>query len=179
MCARTFAKVGFALALIAPGTAVPQDGQPPFGDDTDTTYAETLWSALTEASLAGEEAIQAKPYEGTEPHGAVLQTLWTDIEVEGQEGMVVVKRNYGPAGISIEEVANNPGDSLASVTVMFRREEGYAPESGNWFWAKYLPDGSLDQTPEGVPLAGQATGCISCHSEAEGGDFLYTMDSQS
>jgi hypothetical protein len=40
---------------------------------------------------------------------------------------------------------------------------------------KYLPDGSLDKSPEGVPLAGRAVGCIQCHSAAPGGDMLYSI----
>lgn len=164
---------GTAMALALPAAA--QD-QPGFGGDEDTAYAADLWNALEEADLAGEDAVQAKAYEGTEPHGAILQTLWDTVSVDGQEGMVIVKRNFGPAGVSIDDVANDPAQNLASVTVMFQRAEGYAPESGNWYWAKYLPDGSLDQSPEGVALAGKVAGCISCHAGAQGDDFVYTFD---
>lgn len=174
MRTRTWIAAGFAATLAVTATATAQE--PGFGTDEDVSYAGTLWNALNEAGLAGDGAVQAKPYEGAEPHGAILQTLWEQFEVDGQEGLVIVKRNFGPAGITVDEVANNPSESLAAVTVMFQREEGYAPDSGNWFWAKYLPDGSLDQTPEGVALAGRAAGCIGCHAEAEGGDLVYTMD---
>lgn len=167
---------GVSAVLTMAGAAVAQDGQPEFGGEEDVSYAETLWTALNDAQLAGDGAIQAAPYEGTDPHGVVLQTLWGEIAVQDHRGLVIVKRNYGPADVTIDEVANSPAENLGSVTVMLQREDGYAPDSGNWFWAKYLPDGSLDQTPEGVMLAGRAAGCIACHSEAEGGDFVYTMD---
>lgn len=178
MTMRTKVAVAGLSIILTAGIATAQDGQAEFGAEADISDAETLWSALQEAGFAGDGAIQTKPYEGTEPHGAILQTFWTEMEVGGQQGLVVVKRNFAPAGITIDEVANNPAENLDSVTVMFQREEGYAPDSGNWFWAKYLPDGSLDQTPEGVALAGRAAGCISCHADAEGDDFLYTMDMQ-
>ena len=44
---------------------------------------------------------------------------------------------------------------LGAVTVMFRREAGYDAQNKNWFWAKYLPDGSLDKNPNGMQLAGR------------------------
>lgn len=165
-------------AMLAAGFAFAQDDQPAFGGEADTAYAEALWNALRDAGYAGDGAIQMKPYEGTEPHGAILQTFWAEIEVEGARGMLIVKRNFGPAGISVEDVSNDPDGNLDSVTVMFQREEGYAPDSANWFWAKYLPDGSLDQTPDGMALAGRTTGCIACHASAAGDDFVFTMDMQ-
>jgi hypothetical protein len=63
-----------------------------------------------------------------------------------------------------------------SVTVMFEREEGYDPENDNWFWAKYGFAGSLDETPDGEQMAGRVAGCIGCHQEAEGGDYLFTFN---
>lgn len=170
--------VSLAAGLAAAGFATIASSQdaPPFGQEEDRAYADTLWAALNEASLAGDNAVNTVPYEGTEPHGLILETLYRDLEVDGHTGLAVVKRNYGPAGVSIDEVKGNRGEHLGSVTVMFQREEGYDPDNDNWFWVKYLADGSLDQTPDGVPMAGQVAGCIGCHQEAEGGDYLYTFD---
>ena len=61
-------------------------------------------------------------------------------------------------GVSVDEVLGARGDHLGSVTIMFRRSDEYAPDAGNWFWAKYLPDGSLDQTPDGLPLRRDGAG---------------------
>ena len=77
------------------------------------------------------------------------------------------------------QVLADPGTHLAAVTVMFRREDGYDPDNANWFWAKYLPDGSLDTNPAGMALAGRVAkgadqGCIACHAAEE--DYLYTTD---
>ena len=62
---------------------------------------------------------------------------------------------------------------------MFKREKGYDPESKNWFWAKYKPDGQLFVNPKGMQLAGRVAkgkpkGCIACHQAAPGGDFVFT-----
>ncbi len=169
---------GAAAALFATGTALSQD--PPFGSDDDIAYAADLWTVLNEARLAGPDKILTRPYEGLEPHGFMLETLYDEITVGGHTGTVVVKRNYGPEGVSLEEVANNPSDHLAAITVMFRRADGYDSETGNWFWVKYFPDGSLDQNPAGRKLAGLVgkgadAGCIPCHMGA-GEDMLFTTD---
>lgn len=152
-----------------------------FGGPEDVDYAGAIWRSMVEAGLAGEDAILVRPYEGTEPHGFALATIYDQLDVNGREGQVIVKRNYGPEGVGVEEVLNNPGDHLAAVTIMFQREEGYDPENENWFWAKYLPDGSLDQNPMGAQLAGRVgkgsdQGCIACHSGAPGGDYEFLRD---
>jgi hypothetical protein len=64
---------------------------------------------------------------------------------------------------------------------MFRREAGYDEDNQNWFWAKFLPDGTLDKNPKGMMLAGQVAkgadvGCIACHSNAGGDDYVFTAD---
>ncbi len=105
-------------------------------------------------SLVGDGAISAAPYEGTEPHGAMLETFYTRADVDGHDGALVVKRNYGPAGVSADAVIGDPAGHLGAVTIMFRREAGCDEETGNWFYAKFLPDGSLDSNPDGMSLAG-------------------------
>jgi hypothetical protein len=63
-----------------------------------------------------------------------------------------------------------PDAHVAAYTVMFRRNMGYDPEDGNWFWIKYPPDGSLEQTPDGmamaetwpnVPTSGDLPNCVA------------------
>lgn len=163
-----------SAAAVAPLAASGQEA--PFGGEQERVYAETLWNQLAAARLVGDGAFDAVPYKGTEPHGAMLETFYGTLEVDGHTGMVSVKRNYGPAGVTAAEVQGNRAEHLGAVTVMFRRADGYDPRHGNWFWAKYLPDGSLDQTPEGTAMAGQVVGCIECDQEAPGDDYLYTTD---
>lgn len=165
--------IGGALAMMASAVAAQQ-----FGSQGDQDFADQLWQIMTERNLAGENAVQAFPYPGTDPHGMMLETFYTNATVDGHEGALVVKRNYGPDGVTVDEVLGSRKEHLASVTVMFRRAQDYAPDSGNWFWVKFLPDGSLDQAPNGTPLAGMAQGCISCHASAEGDDYLFTTNAE-
>jgi hypothetical protein len=163
--------MGTAIFL-ATNAALAQE----FGGQDDRDYADQLWQAMQDRQLAGDGAIQAFPYAGTDPHGMMLETFYTDATIDGHSGALIIKRNYGPQGVTKNDVIGNPGEHLAAVTIMFRRAEGYAPDAGNWFWAKYQPDGSLDQTPDGVSLAGKAAGCIGCHASADGGDFVFTTN---
>jgi len=179
-----------AAAALCGAHVAAQDDAPddaparaPAGTEADVAYAGLLWDVMQQADLAGDGAIQALPYPGESPHGAMLQTFYTTGTVEGRSGALVVKRNYGPAGVTASEVLEAPGEHLGSITVMFRRAEGYDPENRNWFYAKYGADGTLDQSPGGAPLAGRVgkgadSGCIPCHAGAGGDDFLFTTDAE-
>lgn len=169
-----------AIATLAAGPAFPQDAAP-FGQGEDRGYAAELWETMVAMDLAGDDPIAVFPYRGVEPHGFLLETLYTDATIDGHTGTLVIKRNYGPEGLTIAELQGARAEHLASVTVMFKRDAGYDPENQNWFWAKYLPDGSLDRNRNGVALAGRVAkgaeaGCIACHAGADGNDYLYTTD---
>jgi hypothetical protein len=160
-----------ALLIWAHGS-LAQDA--PFGDPDSVRYAETLWDVMEEARLVGDDSIKVRPFEGNEPHGTVQEVLATTAMVDGHTGRLVVKRNH--ASDSINAVYDDPTGNLAAITIMFKREEGYDPENRDWFWAKYLPDGTLDTNPNGMQLAGRVAkgadqGCIACHTAAGGEDL--------
>jgi hypothetical protein len=165
--------LSFALAAFGAGAA-------PFGGPDDTAYADQLWRALVRANLAGRDSIVSTPYTGTHPHGAILDTMDGKLTVQGNTGVVIVKRNYGGEGVSKQNVANNPSAYLKAVTVMYKRK-GYDADNQDWFWAKFKPDGSLHTNPKGMKLAGRVAkgmnkGCIACHSAAPGGDMVFNFD---
>ncbi len=162
-----------SLALSLPATAQE------FGTEADANYAALLWSVMEEGRLVGDNALFGFPYEGTDPHGALLETFYSDATIDGHTGTLVVKRNYGPAGVEIDQVIADPAGHLGAVTVMFRREAGYDADNQDWFWVKFLPDGTLDKNPKGMSLAGRVAkgadaGCIACHSGED--DYLFTTD---
>lgn len=161
--------VALSLLAFAPAAVAQEQA---FGTQDDVAFAKDLWAALEQADLVGRDAIVARPYEGTEPHGVVLINLEKGLSTREGVVPVIVKSNYGGEGVTVDTVYNNPDQNLGAVTVMLRRP-GYDPDHRDWFWAKYLPDGSLDTGPEGTPLAGKVAGCIGCHGDAEGGDFVF------
>ena len=163
----------FPLLFLLSNTALSQPA--PFGNQDDIAFGDALWDALVTARLAGDDSIMARPYEGTQPHGNKLVTLESDVTVNGISADVIIKHNYGGEGSSIEAVSNDPDKFLMATTVMFRRP-GFDADNQDWFWAKYLPDGSYDRAPDGNPLVGKGPGCIACQTAAPGGDMVYLND---
>jgi len=149
----------------------------PFGDKADVDYANALWQALHQANFLGDSGIMSRPYKGMAPHGAVLDTIEGTVTVNGDTGVFIVKRNYGAPNLTIDMVADHPEKYLKAITVMFKRA-GYDADNKDWFWAKYLADGSLDKNAKGMALAGKVAkgmpaGCIACHQNAPGGDMVF------
>lgn len=171
-------KTSWIIAAAIAGAAGTVQAQE-FGTDADTAYADLLWQVMEAAQLVGDGAIMATPYEGGPPHGVMLETFYAKATIDGHSGDLIVKRNYGPEGVTSAEVLADPSGHLGAVTVMFRREDGYDADNQNWFWVKYLPDGTLDKTPNGASMAGRVakgaeTGCIACHSGVD--DYVFTSD---
>lgn len=77
-----------------------------------------------------------------------------------------------PSGSIIVKEGYSRDRELKAVTVM-KRIEGFDPEAGDWFWARYTPDGSL--THAGGSTGGTAS-CVDCHSKASGGDYSFAND---
>lgn len=168
---------GIAAAVTGPALAQ----EPNFGGEADVAYAALLWEVMEAERLVGANSLRSFPYEGIDPHGMLLETFYTEATVDGHTGTLIVKRNYGPAGVEVDLVLADPDGHLGAHTVMFRREAGYDPDNGDWYWVKYLPDGTLDKNPKGMELAGRVgkdadAGCIACHLGAGGEDYIFTTD---
>lgn len=103
-----------------------------------------------------------KLYKGAHPHGALLTTYVNDIALKGindkvgtlANGAMIIKENY------------MPDKMLGAVTVMYR-VDGYDPDAGDWFWAKYTADGAIEKE-------GKVAGCINCHTAAITNDWVFT-----
>ena len=101
-------------------------------------------------------------YKGGHPHGALLTTYVSKDAmkvIEGKKGMFddgafIIKENYSPEKM------------LGAVTVMYR-VKGYNADAGDWFWAKYKPDGTVEKE-------GKVGGCINCHNSKIENDWVFT-----
>lgn len=169
------------LVLMVSLTSQPLSAAP-FGNKEDLEYARALWDSMHQNRLVGDRAMISVPYKGTFPHGAILDTMDGSMMVGDHDGRLIVKRNYGGEDLSPKMVADNPLKYLQAITVMYKREKGYDPENGDWFWVKYDPKGGILKNPKGIPLAGRVAkgnreeGCIACHTKAPGNDFVYNND---
>lgn len=94
--------------MLAAYLSTAQSQSPSFGDEKSIAHAEKLWQAMSDAQLVGTNAFISTPYEGTHPHGTVLDTIDGSLTVEGHSAEVIVKRNYIGEGLTREMVANDP-----------------------------------------------------------------------
>lgn len=106
---------------------------------------------------------KGRMYKGAHPHGAFLTTYINDYAALGikegksmHNGSIIVKENYSPE------------KKLAAITVMYKVDR-YNPDAGDWFWAKYEPDGE-------VLKSGKVKGCINCHKSRKENDYIMTGD---
>ncbi|MGH1460512.1 MAG: cytochrome P460 family protein [Neptuniibacter sp.] len=166
----------FILSLLIPLQANSETMA--FGDKESVTYAQHLWAFMERKHLVGVNPIITRPYKGMPPHGMILELLEVPVTFKGSTGNLIVKRNYGGNGLSIDDVINDPEKYLKAVTIMFKRDDNYDPENKNWFYVKYDANGDILSNPKGMLLTGRVakgmpTGCIACHAAAEGGDFVF------
>lgn len=170
------------LSVTAFGATTAISQEPPFGTPADTEFAAKVWSAMEAAHLtAGEGTIYTTFTDGTDPHGFLLETFFTQATIDGHTGALVVKRNYGPEGVEEDVARADPAGHLGAITAMFKRQAGFDADNNDWFWIKFLPDGTIDQNPAGMQLAGRVAkgadaGCIACHVAAPGDDYLFSTD---
>ncbi|MFV2001783.1 MAG: hypothetical protein ACC619_02260 [Paracoccaceae bacterium] len=171
--------IGCAMALgVLSAPASAQEA--PFGTDADAEYAALIWDVMVASNLAGANAPLVMPTDGdVQGHGRMLATLYSTGTIGDNTGDLIVKRNYGPEGVTAEEILAAPEKHLGAITVMYRREAGFDEDNGNWFWVMFLPDGTLGKNAKGMRMAGKIAkganvGCIACHSLVE--DMVYTTD---
>ncbi len=151
--------------------AEPVAGAASAAADVDTT-AQAVWAYLQDNDYTNWELWPGTTelYEGGEPHGMLLTTYVNDVASDAlasgattfPDGAFVVKENYMPDG------------TLAAVTTMYKAGNAYNPDHADWWFAKFLPDGTPDQTPDGMPMAGRLGGCQSCHGGAADNDYILT-----
>jgi Cytochrome P460 len=141
---------------------------------TEKTFEAKLWDYLRHEKYTNWAPVPGESEgfsEGESPHGAFLK-MYLNRTAAGNPkklpyGSIVIKENYGP-----------DQKQLMAVTVMYRAK-GFNPDSGDWYWAKYNPDGTVAQAPPemgSMPIAGKVGGCINCHSGAADDDFAFFND---
>jgi hypothetical protein len=170
------------IALLLPamvvlvGCADEDDQQAGNGDgeqvSEDVQHARDLWGSVQNWKDWPQPEGFQDWQDGKSPHGDALRYYVNEAALAGltQDGAVIVKANY----------PERDPDKLMSLTVMEKRE-GYDPETGDWFYVKYAPDGEVMATEGGKKMAGLVgkgaqQGCIPCHANAGGNDYLFMND---
>ena len=154
----------FLTALLLPALALALPGMSS-NNPQPQTEGQALLQYLAESQYQQEWAFwpgKEPFYPGQEPHGALLTTYVNEPALEAilarggplPPGSLIVKENY------------TADRQLAGITAMYK-EEGFNPQAGDWFWLRYTPDGRID-------AEGRVQGCIDCHRQAAGNDYLFT-----
>lgn len=135
------------------------------GESMPGADAQSLWKYITQTNLYQNwETWPGHPdmYPGQSPHGAFLKLYANQPAIKAARagtpmpaGAILVKENYG-----------KDRNTLMAVTPMYKIQ-GYNPDGGDWYWAKYGADGSVE-------AAGQPEGCIRCHSVKKQSDWIFT-----
>lgn len=155
-------------AATAADASAPDAAPPPFGGAEDVMHANELLTAAGDyASSWGNFTGFGGFQDSNAPHGPTVRIFINDVAEADQanlpNGSILIKENFDAADV----------DTLTSITVMERRD-GYNADAGDWFWAKFKPDGTLDTTPDGATqLAGPIGRCIECHKTATGDDYVF------
>jgi hypothetical protein len=186
-----FAVVGIVvLSLIVIGLAflplpvqsaggAPAPQAPAYGGAADFGFAVVIWSQLADYR---NWIMKSDYFPGKSPHGSIVRVYYNMVTMNGVPHHVILKENFsGGDSVAPAEVAKDPAKYLKSITVQVEREPGYDPDNRNWFWVQYKADGTVSTDEKGMPLAGriakgQTTGCIACHANAKGKDYLFTND---
>ena len=161
------------MAVIAAGTFFSVSSAPAQSRRSQS-YETRLWNWLQNAQYKNWAPVPGKGggfTPGQSPHGAFLKMYLNRTAAGDPKNLphdsIIIKENYG-----------KDKKTLMAVTIMFR-SKGYDPEHNDWYWAKYMPDGTVAKSPPAMGsmrLAGKVKGCIMCHGDAEGKDFAFLND---
>ncbi len=136
-------------------------------------HYDVLWSWLQRSNYKQWNGAsgQAPDFQkGESPHGALIKTYVSPLAATNLKGL--------PNGSVIVKESYSPDKKLMAVTVM-HRSKGFDPAHGDWYYAKYMPNGQIAKTPpemKSMPIAGKFMKCTECHSGAGGDDFAFFND---
>ncbi|MDP8223934.1 MAG: cytochrome P460 family protein [Candidatus Lernaella stagnicola] len=101
---------------------------------------------------------------GKSPHGKVQ--IWYSNDLKDMIGKAKFTAPVGAVSIKPFEMGVKKG-----IAVMVKKEAGYDPENGDWYYEMRMPDGKI-QEAMGKPMAGKIGMCIKCHAVAAAKDYL-------
>lgn len=124
---------------------------------------ERLWNRIKVESdfedwafWPGHEGIQP----GQAPHGPFHEIYVNGVLLSA----LPTASRTAPAGSIIVKENRNADREVTAVTVM-AKVEGFAPDAGDWFWARYDTSGK-------VQAEGRIQGCVACHAGMKDNDYV-------
>ncbi len=130
-------------------------------EQSQTATGTDLWKVISQEKpytewgfFQGAEGVM----EGKAPHGKFIRAFVNRVGLEAQGP------NY-PYGTIIGKENFMPDTTLAKLTVMYK-VKGFNPDGGDWFWAVYSPDGTVE-------MEGKIDNCLACHRLRKANDYVY------
>lgn len=168
------------LALIAGWTAAgfsqgsgssrvdpPRATRPQTPDEFHTSF----WNHIVRQDAAYNTWKVLKRDQGEDaadnPHGTLTPTYANKVAADDPKnlpiGSVLVREDY------------DDKRKRLSISVMYR-VKAYDKDHGNWYWIKYLENGTVVRGKDNKPLAGKVASCSECHAKANDKDFVFSND---
>jgi hypothetical protein len=124
-----------------------------------------VFNALVSAACAS--VVTQSSMEQHNPHRDKFITVYVN-EI-GRKSMMEEKLPHFPQGSIIvkEKLTTKDSTSPELLTVMFKREPGFNPQSGDW---EYM---ALDGAGKQVQARGRIEHCQGCHMMVDTTDFVY------
>lgn len=164
-------KIITGILILFPIICVSSETANTSGTPTDDAYAAKVWKYMEKNNLIGEDRIRSFPFIGSRPHGSIQEVISTSANIDGHQGKLIVKHNYGSkknlTPISVYADAQN--QNYEALTIMFKREAGYDSKNNDWFWAEYKANGQVI-VYQGKHLSGRSELCLGCHTPLGGPD---------
>lgn len=138
---------------------------------TPDEFYRSFWSHIVKKDAAyntWKSLAREKTEDGIEnPHGDTSRTYANKIASDDPtalpNGSILVREDYDDKG------------KRKSISVMYRVKD-YDKDHGNWYWFKYLENGSVARGADNKAIAGKAMSCVDCHAKASGKDFVFSND---
>lgn len=138
---------------------------------TPDEFYSSFWSFIVKKDAAYNTWAVIKPdasAEGVEnPHSASSKTYANKVAAEDSKGL--------PMGSILIREDYDANRKRQSISVMYRIKD-YDKDHGNWYWIKYLENGTVARGTDNKPIAGKVTSCIECHGKAGGKDLVFSND---
>jgi hypothetical protein len=163
-----------AAAAFAQGSGSSRATPTPPRQQTPQEFAADLWRYINRdkspyRQWAGMEV--TGPDSNVDPHGTGGKTYFNDAADKDPQ-----KLRYG--AILVREEYGDDAEKPIAISVMYRAK-GTDSKNNDWYWLKFLPDGSVAKSPADAgsrPVLGRVASCIDCHQKAAGKDLVFAND---
>ena len=161
------ATLTLALACLAACTTACTDdtgdeSSDEFGVDEDDIASDAAdyasYERVTATSLPSQHGLAATVHvwvpADVEADYRALDPADPDASASFEPGTLLIKEHLDAEGMP------------AGLTVMFKGEPGYDPDSGDWWWGNLAVDGTINDS-------GAISYCIDCHEPRSGADWVF------